>query len=261
VARHPQVELIIRAHPNTAGKRAVGNNLGQLQELKELQPDLPPNVRMVMPADPVSSYSLMDLATLGLVYSSTVALELACKGKTVIIAAGNLISDLPFAHTLGDVAEYDQLLTANLNLPRQAVSPEIRRLAYRYAYALFFRYGIRFPLVQDGGPIGMKMAYSSLDDLLPGRDPGLDRLARILLQGESICPPPSSAHLSRPEAEEQAWLDLHPDILKDVKGGAAFLDTMQQYASVSWRFLNRGAWIAFRILKNIVYYHNRLVKM
>ena len=195
VAQHPQVNLVIRAHPNTAGKRAVGNNLGQLQELEELRALLPPNVRMVLPDAPVSSYSLMDLATLGLVYSSTVALEMVCKGKTVIVAGGNLISDLPFAQTVAAVADYNQMLTTQLDLPVLVVSQEIQRLAYRYAYALFFRWTIPFPLVQDGGPFGSKMTYHSLNDLAPGRDSSLDRIALIILEGEPVCPPPTPVHL------------------------------------------------------------------
>lgn len=261
VAQHPRVNLVIRAHPNTAGKKAVGDNLGQLQELLELQAQLPLNAHLVMPDAPVSSYSLMDLATLGLVYSSTVALEMACQGKTVIVAAGNLIGDLPFAKTLENVTEYDQLLTTQLDLPERAVSEEIRRLAYRHAYALFFRWTIPFPQVQYGGPLGVQMTYRSLNDLLPGRDPDLDRLARILLAGEPVCLPPAPAHLKRPEAEERAWLERHADISENGKPAPAFLDTLGHCAVTSRRFLYPVVGKAFGSLKNLIYYHNRLVKM
>jgi hypothetical protein len=261
VAQYPRLNLVIRAHPNTAGKRAVGDNLGQLQELTDLRKNLPANVHMVMPDASISSYSLMDLATLGLIYSSTVALEMACKGKTVVIGGGNLISDLPFAQTLQDVAEYDQLLTNQIDLPVGMFSQKIQRLAYRHAYALFFRWTIPFPLVQDGGPLGVQMAYHSLADLLPGRDSSLDRISRIILEGEPVCPPPTSIQLERSEAEEQAWLERHFNIPEDLRGAPASLDNLRHYASASRKFLEMVAGRGFGSLKNLIYYHNRLVKM
>jgi hypothetical protein len=239
----------------------VGANLGQLQELQALQENLPPNAHLVMPDAPVSSYSLMDLATLGLIYSSTVALEMACQGKAVVVAAGNLISDLPFAHTVPDVAAYDQLLATQLDLPLRAVSQEIQRLAYRHAYALFFRWIIPFPLVQAGGPLAVQMAYRSLDDLLPGRDSNLDRIARIILAGEPVCPPPTSAQLERSEAEERAWLEMHGNLPEDVPGAPTSLDTVLYYGAASRKFLEIMAGRGFGSLKNLIYYHNRLIKM
>lgn len=78
---HPELNLVIRVHPNTAGKMATGNNALQLAELKSLIPSLPGNARMVLPEDPVSSYTLMDISDLGLIYMSTVGLEMACLGN------------------------------------------------------------------------------------------------------------------------------------------------------------------------------------
>lgn len=260
-AQHPQVELVIRAHPNTGGKKATGKNLGQLRELEELRSHLPSNARLVMPDDPVSSYSLMDLASLGLVYSSTVALEMACRGKTVIVAAGNLISDLPFAQTPGSFQEYDHMLTAQLDLPVQAVSEEIRRLAYRYAYALFFRWIIQFPLVQSGGPLRVKMAYRSLDDLLPGREPNLDRIARIILEGEPICRPPAAEHLQRAEVEEAAWFERESAGSNSKQDHTAFRNNMRHWASGSRLFADKATGKVFRSLKNFIYSRNRLVKI
>ena len=100
VEGHPEMDLIIRVHPNIAGKKATGNNVQQLQEFESLGNHLPRNVRLVMPDDPISSYSLMDLAHLGLVYMSTVGLEMACKGKNVIVAGGGWLYDQPFVQTV-----------------------------------------------------------------------------------------------------------------------------------------------------------------
>lgn len=201
--RNPQIDLVIRVHPNTGGRRSVGANLGQLEEMKCIGQNLPPNVRMIDPDDEISSYSLMDLCTLGLVWFSTVGLELACKGKNVVIAAGNSVSGTSFVHTVEAVASYDEMLESFLTLPPGAVSAEVKRLALRFAYGTFFRLPIHFPLVSMPTPNTGELAYDSLTALLPDRDPGVDRCARILLDDQAVCPPPTAEDWARsPDAED-----------------------------------------------------------
>jgi len=50
-----------------------------------------------------------------------------------------------------------------------------------------------------------ELAYRSLDALLPGRDAGVDRCARSLLEGEAVCPPPSQAARARSTEAEDAF--------------------------------------------------------
>jgi hypothetical protein len=204
--RTPEIDLVVRVHPNTGSRRSTGANRAQLEEMRRLAEDLPPNVRMIAPEDEVSSYSLMDLAALGLVWTSTVGIEMACKGKEVVVAAGNYVHGTPFAHTVEDPAAYERMLESFAGLAPAAVSPEIRRLALRHAYGLFFRTGIPFPLVRMKTVHDGELAYRSLDALLPGRDAGVDRCARILLEGEAICPPPTEAERARSTEDEDAFL-------------------------------------------------------
>ncbi|MBM4355972.1 MAG: hypothetical protein FJ109_19655, partial [Deltaproteobacteria bacterium] len=85
-AGHRELSLVIRVHPNTAGSQALGDNRRQLEEFLQLREAMPANVRMVMPDDPVSTYSLIERSAVGLVYSSTVGLEMAARGKSVVVA-------------------------------------------------------------------------------------------------------------------------------------------------------------------------------
>ncbi len=204
--RNPQIDLVIRAHPNTGGRRSVGFNRIQLEQLRRLRQNLPPNARMVDPDDDVSSYSLMDISTVALVWVSTVGIELACKGKHVVVAAGSSISGMPFAHTVESAAGYDEMLESMHALPPGAACAEIRRLALRFAYGSFFRLRIPFPLVSCPDNRDWKLACDSLEALLPGRDAGLDRCARILLDREPVCPPPTAAQRARSAAAEDASL-------------------------------------------------------
>jgi hypothetical protein len=160
---------------------------------------------MVAPEDEVSSYTLMEIAAAGLVYHSTVGLEVACKGKAVVAAAGSLVSGMPFARTVVDADGYEALLDELRALGPGAVDPEVKRLAHRFAYGRFFRTVIPFPLVRMPTPHEGRVAWSSLQDLVPGRDAGVDRCADILF-GAPPCPPPSAADRARDTAAEDAFL-------------------------------------------------------
>jgi hypothetical protein len=165
---------------------------------------------MIDPDEEISAYSLMDLCSVGLVWVSTAGLELACKGKTVVVAAGNRIAGTSFVHTISDGSRYEGTLDSLLGLEVAAVSAEIKRLALRFAYGLFFRLSIPFPLVRMPDAHTGQLAYDSLDALAPGRDAGLDRCVRVVLDGEPVCPPPTEADLARSTEAEDAYLLARP---------------------------------------------------
>ncbi len=204
--RNAQIDLIIRVHPNTGSRRSGGVNRVQLAQMQRLSENLPANVRVVDADVEISSYSLMELCTVGLVWVSTVGLELACKGKEVVVAAGNYVSGTSFVRTVEDAADYEQMLDSLLLLAPGCVSAQIRRLALRLTYGLFFRLRIEFPLVEMPTPKDGKLRYRSLDALLPGRDAGVDRCARVILEGEPVCPQPTASERLRSADAEDAFL-------------------------------------------------------
>jgi hypothetical protein len=204
--RNPQIDLVIRVHPNTGSRRSIGANREQLEEMRQLGESLPPNVRMIDPDVDVSSYSLMEICAVGLVWISTVGLELSCKGKNVVVAAGNYVAGTSFVHTVQDAVAYEGMLESFSDLEPGAVSIEIKRRALRLAYGMFFRIPIEFPLVSMPDHKTGRLTYNSPDALLPGRDAGLDRCVRVLLEGERVCPPPSPADLARSTEAEDAFL-------------------------------------------------------
>ncbi len=203
--RHPEIDLVIRVHPNTKDKN-LGINQRQYRLFQQLKNSLPTNVKIVMPEDDISSYTLMDLATLGLVFYSTAGLEMACLGRKVIASTSGWYAGMPFVQTVTRVEEYERILDTNLNLPWRAVSKTIQRLALRFAYSFLFRYNIKFPLVQMPKFHLGQPTYTTLADLLPGRDASLDRVCRIILDGEPVLPPPNLSERYRSDEDERRIL-------------------------------------------------------
>jgi len=223
VRANPQLDLVIRVHPNTGSKRSTGANRKQLEEMRSLRDNLPANVRLIDPEEEISSYSLMDIAAVGLVWVSTVGLEMACKGKAIVLAAGNYVHGTSFVTSIADPDRYEDTLAPLLDLAPDAVSATTRRLALRFAYGLFFRVGIDFPLVRMTTPRDSELAYHSLEALEPGRDAALDRCARILLEGEPTCAPPTAAERTRGTEVEDEFL---ADFGKRRRVALAFADEL-----------------------------------
>jgi hypothetical protein len=202
---HPELELAIRIHPNIGSARSIGRNADQLRELEALRTDLPRNVHLVPPDDPISSYSLMELAQVGLVYISITGLELACRGKSVVVSAGAWIRDLPFAETVRDAAGYGAVLDRVRTTAGGERAQAIAREACRFAYGLYFRWNIPFPLVRMRDAHTGELAYGSLDALRPGQCEELDRICRIVIAGEAVCAPPGPDDRATSEQDEREW--------------------------------------------------------
>jgi hypothetical protein len=204
--RHPELDLVVRLHPNTGSRRSIGANVQQLAALEALRVDLPANVRWVAPDDEVSSYTLMDLCTVGLVSHSTVGLELATKGKRVVVTAPNFVVGRPFVVSAQEPVAYEAALDAATSLAPGSVDTEIRRQALRFAYGLFYRQPVQFPLVASRQDATGERNWSSPAELVPGHDAGLDRCTAIVLDAQPACLPPDPAALARDAAFEERFL-------------------------------------------------------
>ncbi len=183
-ADRPDDELVVRIHP--AEVRLPGKPtrepLGAF--LRERFPQLPANVTLVDADDPRSSYPLMAACDVGLVYTSTVGLELALAGKPVIVAGRTHYRGQGFTTDVESPEAFGVALDRLLADPA-AVAVDVER-ARRYAYAFFFRSVMDAPWVQEPVPGLARLAVASTDGLAPGADAGLDRICDGILRGESF---------------------------------------------------------------------------
>lgn len=209
VSQYQEIFLIIRTHPNTGSKTSLGTNEEELAYYHDLKKHLPANVKLVMPDDSMSSYSLMDLATIGLVFVSTVGLEMACQGKPVVVASTEaVISHTSFVTTIDGQKDYGAVLDKLRAQPESHDPSGVQRAAFRCAYHLFFRLPIPFPLIYFRDSILGDPTYQKTDELTFGRDSYLDRICHVLTSRSSPVLEPDPFDLLTRELDELTWYQM-----------------------------------------------------
>ncbi len=152
IRRHPDTLFVIRAHPD---------EMRQGKECRECVASwfrgrglhTFPNVVFVAPTEHISSYELIDRAKFVMVYNSSIGLEAALLGATVVGAGAARYSKHQVAH-FPDTAEevrrlHEQLLTAD-----QAAPPaHFRENARRFLYYQFYRASLPFSDFLESDPI------------------------------------------------------------------------------------------------------------
>jgi len=204
VSQRREVELVIKVHPNLGGNSYIGAATQELGIYQQMRPTLPANVRMVMPEDNVSAYTLSDEADVGLTFGSAIGLEMAMLGKPVVLASRAFYEHGSTFYTVRSREQLSAIL-------EKALEPydkrEIQREAFRLAYYAMCVCEMPFPAVKVRWLYHAHENFRSITDLTPGKDPTLDNICRFLVEGGELFEPPSGADLTRTTSEENAYLD------------------------------------------------------
>ncbi len=136
------IQLVVRVHPG----EMLGAGHPSVQLVRNALPKLPDWVTVIPPESSINTYDLIELAQLGLVYTTTVGLEMAMHGVPVIVAGDTHYRGKGFTRDPRSMAEYNQELKRLLaDLPDQRLTAKQVDTAWRYAYRFFFDYPFPFP--------------------------------------------------------------------------------------------------------------------
>ncbi len=197
VGKNPDIQFIIRVHPNVGSRNSLGVNSEDMRYYKELAERIPANVRVVQPHDPISSYSLMLLGDVGLVWHSTAAVEMATLGKRVLRAGSGFLRLADFLVDIpGPEATVKVLNDSRRPLAgSEALSTAIR--ARRWAYIWYFRQAWRLSLVEQPDWNKARARFKTMKELGAGRSAELDRIVDIFLGQKPAYPQPEDVKANR----------------------------------------------------------------
>ena len=138
----PNIQLVIRIHPGEANVQH-----GSIYEMiRQTLPELPEHIHIIEPLADVNTYDLMDLASLGLVYTTTVGLEMAMRGIPVIVSGRTHYRSRGFTHDPTSWVQYFKILNELLGDIQSVCLTEAQvKLAWKYTYLFFFEYSLPFP--------------------------------------------------------------------------------------------------------------------
>jgi hypothetical protein len=141
-AGRPDVQLIIRIHPG----EVLTHGQSMAEVVRQVLPRLPEHIRLIGPKEKVNTYDLVEVADVGLVYTTTVGLEMAMYGVPVIVTGSTHYRGRGFTYDPDSWVSYFKLLGLMLAKPdAYKLSRGQVESAWEYAYRFFFEYARPFP--------------------------------------------------------------------------------------------------------------------
>jgi hypothetical protein len=141
-ADRPDAQLVVRVHPG----ELLGAGHPSVEIVKGSVPEQPAHVKVVPPDSKINTYDLIELAHLGLVYTTTVGMEMAMSGVPVIVAGDAHYRGKGFTLDPSSQPAFIEMIQDRLRQPTDQRLPDSQRqLARRYAYRFFFEYPFPYP--------------------------------------------------------------------------------------------------------------------
>ncbi|RJP48187.1 MAG: hypothetical protein C4586_09605 [Anaerolineaceae bacterium] len=142
-AGRTDVQLVIRVHP---GEKLVPQAKSMGTVVCEALPELPDNIHVIGALDKINTYDLIEIADVGLAYTTTVGLETAMNGRPVISCGQTHYRRRGFTLDPNSWEEYYATLEGVLaDIPGYQLKENQIEFAWNYAYRFFFEYPRPFP--------------------------------------------------------------------------------------------------------------------
>lgn len=197
--------LVIRHHPHMAGNSQEPAENLYLTRAFQQGVRAPANVRVVMPAEMISSYALMWSVDAALAFFSSAGFEAAGRGLGVAAMAESPFSKAMRYLTPEDFASVGPLIDL-LYQQTDAPDREDLRRAYRFIYSYIYRLSLDFRSFGIKNTYEMDLRIQDTSQLARGHDPELDRAVRCLLEQKPVLKRPGPEDAEAPEQDEEEFL-------------------------------------------------------
>lgn len=215
VFRGREEYLVIRHHPYIAGDATSSPDHEFISRAYRQAAEAPPNVRVVMPSEQLSSYALFWNLDGAVAFFSTVGLEAAARGVGTAS-----FSESPFHQALtaviadpkpGALAELVQRL---FDTTREHNLEDLRRV-YRFLYTYIGRVPKKFASFGIKNHFEFDLRFKDRRELAAMADPALESVCDHFLRGAPILPVPTSGDLAASTAEEEEFLQNELSALRE----------------------------------------------
>jgi len=141
-AEREDVQLVIRVHPG----ETLMHGTSMVDVVEAVMPEIPDHIHLVKPEEKVNTYDLISITDLGLVYTTTVGLEMAMRGIPVVVAGQTHYRNRGFTYDPQSYEDYFVTLNELLSdLEAARLTQAQVELSWRYAYLFFFVFPKPFP--------------------------------------------------------------------------------------------------------------------
>lgn len=206
--------LVVRQHPICAGKKNYPRATQFLQEMIQLNRELGDHVRVIMPAEKITSYSLIWNADAAVTMFSTIGSEALMRGVATVCVADSHFAPMGM-ESVRDIGSYGQALQKALQQTQQFGIENLRK-AYRYAYFLTYTaYSHKFKSFGIRETYQMDVRLKNIAELSEDADPVLDRVCNHVMYGTPLYNVPE--HQESIE-EETAFLEEELQRIKRRRG-------------------------------------------
>lgn len=171
------IDVVIRAHPGETklSQWYYRSSTPICKEIISRYPDLPSNIKLVDSEDAISSYSLGMMSDIVMVYTSTLGLEFALKGRRPWVAGDAYYCNKGFTVDIQSKEHMFSLLRGKTL--RDDLTKEQLEDVRRFAYIVRFKRNFPLPYIDKNGDFDPP----SFNVFLPGADTVFTQLCDKLL--------------------------------------------------------------------------------
>ena len=194
------IYLVVRHHPLGAGTKTYPRDSEFIREVLVFNRTLGPHVRVIMPAEKISSYDLIWNSDAAVVAYSTISWESILRGLWTTCVAESIFTGLGMDRATSQDA-YEEHLRNALERTEHYGLDEMRYIS-RLVHFLYF-----VVLAHHFKSFGIRDVYSpdiriaSLEDLAPGHDPMLDRVCEHIMHRSPLYEMPEALASAEQETE------------------------------------------------------------
>ncbi|MCH7826837.1 MAG: hypothetical protein IIC75_02510 [Bacteroidetes bacterium] len=177
-----QWQLIVKPHPAESHSKIRKTKQTLLGEIEKANLKITDNILILDSDTKISPYDLYQFCDLGLIYTSTVGIELAMLGKPVIVTGKTSYRNAGFTFDPKNKSEYYLFIEKTLNQSLLIDKKFNIDLSRKYFYFYHFHYLIDLGIATYRWGDKVELNIESFEEILPGANKYLDYVCDSIIK-------------------------------------------------------------------------------